>query len=421
VPVPTRTEVLVVGAGPTGMLAALQLAERGLRVELIEEEWRSAGHSYALALHPRSLARLAEVGLAEEAVAAGQKIETLTLFDGPQPRAALRLAPPGARFPFVLALPQSALEELLARRLKQKGVSVHWSHRLASLEPRADTVVARVERLEKVSTGYAVAHTEWAVGKQLEVEASFVVGTDGHASLVRRALGLPFDDAGPSQVFAVLECAAGSPAGELRLVIETNGTTSVLWPLPGERARWSLEIDAPEVSAEERHKSRLTTQLGERFYHHLDEEVVRALLYERAPWFSQDAPAPGWSIEVRFERRLSASFGRGRVWLAGDAAHLTGPAGMQSMNAGLDEASDLAARLERIRGGNGGLDLLADYGRERTAEWRFLLGRAGRLRPGPEASEFVARHTDRLLSCLPATGDELASLAAQVGLTADRG
>ena len=74
-PGPSRTEVLVVGAGPTGLLAALQLVHRGLRVEVIDEEWRPAGHSYALALHPRSLERLAEVGLAEETIAAGRRLE----------------------------------------------------------------------------------------------------------------------------------------------------------------------------------------------------------------------------------------------------------------------------------------------------------------------------------------------------------
>jgi 3-(3-hydroxy-phenyl)propionate hydroxylase len=277
-----------------------------------------------------------------------------------------------------------------------------------------------VQRLEKVSTGYAVAHTEWAVATVLEIEASFVIGADGHGSLVRRALGVPFDEAGPSQVFAVLECDAGSPSDGLRLVLG-DGKTSVLWPLPGGRARWSLELEAPEVTAAERHKSRLTTQLGEHFFHRLDEPAVTALLRQRAPWFASEPYELGWSAEVRFERRLAASFGAGRVWLAGDAAHLTGPAGMQSMNAGLDEASDLAGRLDWIRAGKAGLDALADYGRARTAEWRFLLGRAGRLHPGPDAPAFVARHADQLLSSLPATAAELDGLAGRLGLVAERG
>jgi 2-polyprenyl-6-methoxyphenol hydroxylase-like FAD-dependent oxidoreductase len=416
-----QTEVLVVGAGPTGLLAALQLAERGVAVEVIEEEWRAAGHSYALALHPRSLLLLDELGLAQDAVAQGRKLESIVVYEGEEPRATLRLAELETRFPFVLSLPQSVLETLLARRLADNGVRVRWSHRLAGIEPRDDGVLATVQRLEKVSTGYAVARTEWAVDSSITYQAAFVLGADGHRSLVRSALGAPFDEVGPSQAFAVFECGAGpGPSDEIRLVLH-EATTSALWPLPGNRARWSLELDPSAVSAEERFKSRLTTMLGEQFFHHLDETRIRGLLSDRAPWFEPALRGLGWSIEVRFERRLAGFFGRDRVWLAGDAAHLTGPAGMQSMNAGLREAVELATRVARIRSGQGGLDLLETYGRERVAEWRFLLGLAGGLRPFASAPPFVAANAARLLSCLPVTGDELRALARQIGLEVNLG
>ena len=417
---PHQTDVLVVGAGPTGLVAALSLAEAGLSVEVIDEEWRPAGHSYALALHPRSIGVLAELGIAQDAIAQGQKLESLTVLAGDEQRGTQRCAVLDERFPFLLALPQSALEALLAERLAKKGIKVRWSHRLASLEPRGDRVTATVERLEKESGGYAVAHTEWLVGETLSFSTGFVIGADGHRSLVRRALGTPFDETGPSQVFAIFECATPGAGDEMRLVVDP-GSVNALWPLPGARARWSLELKAPEVSAADRFKSRLTTMMGEHFFPHMDEARTRELLRERAPWFEKSAMDIGWSIEVRFERRLAASFGRGRVWLAGDAAHLTGPAGMQSMNAGLSEAHDLAGRFKRVRDGHAGLDLLDAYGRERLADWTFLLGRRGGLRAGPAAPEFVARNAARLLPCLPATGAGLAPLAAQLGLEVDRG
>jgi 2-polyprenyl-6-methoxyphenol hydroxylase-like FAD-dependent oxidoreductase len=192
--------------------------------------------------------------------------------------------------------------------------------------------------------------------------------------------------------------------------------------LPHGRARWSLELDAPEVSAQERFKSRLVTQMGERFFHTLGEHEVRPLLGARAPWFDFDPDTFGWSVEVRFERRLAGSFGRDRVWLAGDAAHLTGPAGIQSMNSGLREASDLAGLLAASMQGGSGADRLAAWGAERLAEWRFLLGLAGRLEPLPGGATpaFAAKHAARLLTCLPATGAELDALAASIGLRAVR-
>jgi 2-polyprenyl-6-methoxyphenol hydroxylase-like FAD-dependent oxidoreductase len=414
-----QSDVLVVGAGPTGMIAALQLAESGVTVELIEEEWRAAGHSYALALHPRSLLLLDRLGLAHEAVALGRKLEKVSLLEGGDERAALRFTDlEETSFPFLLALPQSALEGLLAGKLAERGVRVRWSHRLAGIERDGDAVVARVQKLEKVSTGYAVAHTEWAVEKEVPFRASFVLGADGHRSLVRHALGVPFEETGASQVFAVVECG-GASFDEMRLVLGDQGV-SALWPLPAGRSRWSLELEAAEVSSEDRFKSRLATMVGERHFPHLEDARIRELLHERAPWFEADLRELGWSIEVRFERRLADAFGRDRVWLAGDAAHLTGPAGMQSMNAGLDEACDVAARMARVVRGEGDLRILEDYGRERLAEWRFLLGRTGGLRAGKSASPFVAKSAARLLACLPATGKELSALARQLGLEAVR-
>jgi pentachlorophenol monooxygenase len=414
----SRTDVLVVGAGPTGLVAALQLSQAGLAVEVIDEEWRPAGHSYALALHPRSLALLDELGLAGQVAGAGRRVDAVDLYHGGHLEAALRPEGPEG-FRFLLALPQSALEDLLARRLAERGVAVRWSHRLARLEEGDDGVVARVHRLEKESAGYAVAHTEWVIDKELTLRARFVIGADGHRSLVRRALGTPFEEVARSQVFAVVECR-GRSGDEMRLVLD-EATLSALWPLPDGRARWSFELDAPEVSSEDRFKSRLTTRIGERHFPHLDEARVRALVWERAPWFEAELGELGWSAEVRFERRLAASFGRGRVWLAGDAAHLTGPVGMQSMNAGLDEASDLVSRLLGVVRGGKGLATLESYGADRRSAWQFLLGRRGSLQAGERTPPFVAKNTARLLPCLPATGEDLVGLAGQLGLAVDRG
>jgi 2-polyprenyl-6-methoxyphenol hydroxylase-like FAD-dependent oxidoreductase len=309
----------------------------------------------------------------------------------------------GGSFPFVLSLPQSTLERVLENRLAERGVHVKWSHRLAAIGPSEHGMTARVERLAKESGGYAVAHTTWVIDKFLEFRSEFVIGADGHHSMVRRRLDLPFEETSPSQVFAVFECEVGrSIPSELRLVL-AGSTVNAMWPLPDGRARWSLEIDAAEVRAAD-----------------LDEAELRAILSDRAPWFEPVFAGLGWSIEVRFERRMAGSLGRDRTWLAGDAAHLTGPVGMQSMNAGLQEAAAVAETMGRILRGEVSISALRELERRTLAEWAFLHGRTGRLKPTSSAPPLVASCVDRLLPCLPGTGEEIDAIARSLGLTVER-
>ncbi|HJQ97654.1 MAG TPA: FAD-dependent monooxygenase [Candidatus Polarisedimenticolaceae bacterium] len=417
------TQVLIVGAGPVGLSAALRLVQAGVAVEVIDEQWRPAGHSYALGLHPASLALLDDVGVAEELIAAGVRVPSMSLFERRERRAQIPVGE-GARFPFALSLPQSELETRLAVRLEGMGVRVRWNHRLAGLEPGPRGMNARVDRLVKESGGYAVAHTTWVVDKTIEIHAEFVLGADGHRSMVRRTLGIPFEETGTSRVFAVCECDLDRSIGsELRLVLEGEHV-SAMWPLPAGRARWSVElpqVQPPSVRLTDRHKSRLSSRVGEGFYEHLDEAELRAMLVDRAPWFEPLFAGLGWTIEVRFERRLAARIGQDRTWLAGDAVHLTGPVGMQSMNGGLREASQLATTIAKILRGQEAMTALPEMASRTLAEWRFLQGKAGGLRTTSGTPPFVRAHAERLLPCLPAIGDDLDTLADRLGLTVERG
>ncbi|HUF78388.1 MAG TPA: FAD-dependent monooxygenase [Thermoanaerobaculia bacterium] len=409
-----ETEALVVGAGPVGMLAALALAERDVKVEVVDEEWRAAARSYALALHPASLELLDEVGLATELVEQGHRLTRIAFYDRGERRAEVYPAELPRAFPFLLVLPQKALEAALERRLERHGVKVRWNQRLASLALGGERPVATVERLAKESTGYSVATTVWVVEGETATAADFVVGTDGHRSVVRQALGAGLETLGEPELYAVFELASDAPElDEVRVVLDEQGT-SVLWPLGRGRFRWSFQLDASTVEVDRPDKSRLAVQVGRHAYPFLSRDDLAALIARRAPWFEGSIGDLEWSVAVRFERRLAESFGRDGAWLAGDAAHLAPPVGVHSMNGGLAEANDLASRIARVLRRGSSRDLLESYGRERHAEWRRLLG--ARVEAGPEASDWVRERAGRIVPCLPGLGADLDRLAGQLGL-----
>src|SRR5581483_5116256 len=151
-----QTEVLVAGAGPVGMFTALLLAQSGVKVEVIDKEARTAGHSYACALHPHTLKLLAQAGVADEAIELGRRINTIAFYAGGVRSADLRLADLKTEFPFVLVLEQSQFEDLLEQKLRRHGVSVQWQHRLADLTMDEAGVSVTIEKLAATGKGYSV-------------------------------------------------------------------------------------------------------------------------------------------------------------------------------------------------------------------------------------------------------------------------
>jgi 2-polyprenyl-6-methoxyphenol hydroxylase-like FAD-dependent oxidoreductase len=392
-----ETDVLVVGAGPVGLFTALSLAERGARVEIIDKEPRGAGHSYALALHPQSLRLLDAHAAARDLLEHGQRIDRLVFYVDGAPAARLDLAAVGGAFPYLLVVPQSAVERALEARLERAKIEVLWNHQAQGVRESAGEVVTRVAAMEKVSMGYPIARTEWLVAREADVRSAFLVGADGYHSFVRRATGVQFEDHGAAEGYAVYEFACPVDfAHEVRVVFH-GATTSVLWPLGERRARWSFQVDPHAPPAR-------------------DATGLHDLLRERAPWFENPIEELHWTDAALFERKLADRFGGGRTWLVGDAAHITGPVGAQSMNVGLREADDLAGCLSAALQDPGCLPRIRDYGLERTAEWRSLLGIGEKLVPLGESPPWFEGRQARILSCIPASGQDLRRLLAQIGL-----
>ena len=146
------------------------------------------------------------------------------------------------------------------------------------------------------------------------------------------------------------------------------------------------------------------------------EERLRHLLQVRASWFEANIRRFDWISYVPFEHALAGRFGKGLCWLVGDAAHQTGPAGVQSLNVGLREAEELAARLQARTQGNASAGDLEAWEKGWRGQWEHLLGLKGAMKASDKTDSWVRQNAARLLPCLPASGEGLASCLRQLHL-----
>lgn len=409
-----NTDVVVVGAGPVGLMTALALARKGLDVTIVDQEDRSKVHGYALALHSRSLTKLAELEAAEDLVKVGQRIDSVAFYSANERMAELDLTALKVPLPFALALPQSVLEDSLRGQLKQAGVKIQFSRRFARMTAGEDGVDVTIDHLDRVAGGYPIASSHRVVVGGTDLRAKFVVGADGHQSLIRRLLGIEAQPVGGAVMFAVFEFLSDPEAPhEMRVQISGDGISG-RWPLKNGRCRVSFELGDPAHFKRRRSERRLVRQVGPEVYPYLAEERLADLVQKRAPWFKAPIGQVLWSIGVRFERRLATGFGEGRVWIAGDAAHIMPPLGMQSMNLGLIEAAQLAEAIaESIEKGKPTV-ALQRYERERLDEARQLHRPGHAFAARAKTDLWVERNLSSIVATIPASDEDLTALLDQI-------
>jgi 2-polyprenyl-6-methoxyphenol hydroxylase-like FAD-dependent oxidoreductase len=339
-----RSDVLIVGAGPTGLVLALWLTRLGVRARIIDKTTEPGTTSRALAVQARTLELYRQLDLTASVLAQGHKVPAINLWVKSEQRAHLDFSSVGSDltpYSFLQIFPQDQHERLLTQRLQELGVSVERGTELLGYSEEIGHVCARLR----------------GPGGQEEVcESRYIAGCDGARSVVRDTMGTGFAGGTYRQVFYVADIQALGPPlnGELHIDLDEADFLAV-FPLVGEgRARL---IGTVRDERAERPEALRFEDVSDRAIKHLKLQV------EKVNWFST----------YRVHHRVTEHFRKGRAFVLGDAAHIHSPAGGQGMNTGIGDAINLAWKLQAVLSGHAPDALLDSYEIERIRFARRLV------------------------------------------------
>jgi 2-polyprenyl-6-methoxyphenol hydroxylase-like FAD-dependent oxidoreductase len=356
------TDVLVVGAGPTGLSLSLWLTRLGARVRIVDKIGEPETTSRAVAVQARTLELYSQIGLADAVVEHGRKAVAANIWVAGKKVARAAFGEMGigvSPFPYALIFPQDEHERLLIDRLAKAGVTVERQTQLADFQ-EAD---GRVRALLKASDG-----------SEETCEAAFLAGCDGARSAVRETLAIGFPGGTYAHLFYVADVEGGGPAmnGEVHVALDTTDFLAV-FPLKEEgRARL---VGTVRGEAEQQHD-------------HLSWDDVSKRVVE---WMHINVERVRWFSTYRVHHRVADHFRKGRVFLLGDAAHIHSPVGGQGMNTGIGDAVNLAWKLAAVLKGCADPSLLDSYEPERIAFARGLVATTDRVFTGVTSPGAIAR------------------------------
>jgi 2-polyprenyl-6-methoxyphenol hydroxylase-like FAD-dependent oxidoreductase len=344
------TDVLVVGAGPTGLMLANQLVRRGVRTLIIDRHAGPARETRALGVQARTLEIYAKLGIVARALELGTRATGAHMWAHGRRVARVPLGAIGrdiSPYPFLLILGQDDNERLLGESLNQKGLTVQWNTELVGLAQQPDRVVA------------GVRHSD---GTTRELTAAWVGGCDGARSTVRETSGIAFQGAPYEHVFFVADTEVTGPMAPNELnVYLWRGGFHLFFPMRGTDHWRVVGILPPEL----RNRDDVT----------LDDvapairaEAGAGVVFQKCSWFST----------YRIHHRRAERFRDRRCFLMGDAAHIHSPVGAQGMNTGLQDAYNLAWKLALVTAGRADASLLDSYEPERIPVASRLLSSTDR-------------------------------------------
>lgn len=333
------TDVLIVGAGPVGLFLANECARRGLRWRLIEKRASQSEHSKALAIFPRTLEIFDMAGISGSFLEVANRVTAVAVESHGDRLATMRFEPPETPYPFVAMVPQDVTERLLCEALRARGGQVDYRTSFVSAERQEDCVLVRMDR----------------AGSPEVVRAFFVVGCDGAHSPVRHAIDVGFEGGEYEDLFLLADVSTNDalPGTEMQLCPSEFGPVAI-FPMSATRRRIVGTLDeavgeAPTI------------------------ELVQRVLAERGPK-GLEVRALNWSSYFRVHHRYAKRLRTGRIFLAGDAAHIHSPFGGQGMNTGLHDVWNLVWKLDLFLRGHANERVLDSYGAERLPVIKNVIG-----------------------------------------------
>ncbi|HEV2862283.1 MAG TPA: FAD-dependent monooxygenase [Pyrinomonadaceae bacterium] len=342
----TKTDVLIVGAGPTGLALACQLIRHGVEFLILDRNETTTPHSKAIGVQARTLEIYEQIGLAEPLIARGALAEKARLVVGGEVRGEIEFAEIGkglSPYPYVLIVEQGRHEKLLHDFITTNGREVRWRTRLEEFSHTEAGVRARVVGAD---------------GVEETIGAKFLVGCDGAKSPVRHALGLKFEGSTFERMFYVADVRIDwrFPHDALTVFLMRHNLLA-FFPMTGD-GQWRIVGTFPEEFAGEE---------GEVLYEEIEGQIKRDAEIDfditRVNWFST------YKVHSRHVHRFSS----GRCFLAGDSAHIHTPAGAQGMNTGIQDGYNLAWKLALVLKGRAGARILETYNEERLENAKNLL------------------------------------------------
>jgi 2-polyprenyl-6-methoxyphenol hydroxylase-like FAD-dependent oxidoreductase len=334
--------VLIVGAGPTGLTAALELSRLGVGVRIVDRAPERSLTSRALGIQPRTVELLRVRGVGDEMLRLGNRARATALYSEGVKLAAIELHRMPSEFNYVLLLAQSETERLLTEALNRQGIKIERGVELTALTQHRDGVSAVLR-----SGG----------GAEEVVDASYLIAADGSHSAIRKALGLTFSGRSLTHNYVLgdLHIAGDVPEDQLSIFLARNGFLAV-FPMGDGRFRF-MATDPDGI----------TGDTGDPTLDDIQH------LYDRAAHLPAQLYNLNWSSRFRINSRHMTTLRDARVFFGGDAAHVHSPAGGQGMNAGIQDMINLSWKLAMVLDGRARPELLDTYQSDRLPVIRQLV------------------------------------------------